>query len=266
MFSFPSAARAAMFATSLAIGVSVALPALAQNAAIVNNKAISKKKVDDFVEMLKGQGRPDTPELRTAVREELIARELFSQEAERNGLTKNADVQRQIETARQDILIRAMIREHLKKNPVKDADIQAEYDKAKGQKTSEKEYRAKHILVEKEDAAKQIIADLKKGSKFEDLAKQSKDTGSAANGGDLDWSPPGQFVKEFSEAMTKLEKGKFTEVPVKTQFGYHVIRLEDVRDTKAPPLEQVKPQIQQDLERKTVQKLQQDLRAKAKVE
>ncbi len=266
MFSLPSSARLAVLATSLAIGLSVAAPAVAQNAALVNNKPISKKKVDDFVEMLKGQGRPDTPELRTAVREELIARELFSQEAERNGLTKNAEVQRQIETARQDILIRSMIREHLKKNPVKDADIQAEYDKAKAQMTAEKEYRAKHILVEKEDMAKQIIADLKKGTKFEDLAKQSKDTGSAANGGDLDWSPPGQFVKEFSEAMTKLEKGKFTEVPVKTQFGYHVIRLEDVRETKAPAFEQVKPQIQQDLERKTVQKLQQDLRAKAKVE
>lgn len=266
MPSLSHLARCTLTASSLAIGLALAAPAQAQNAAMVNNKAISKKKVDDFVEMLKSQGRQDSPELRTAVREELIARELFSQEAERKGLTRNAEVLRQVETARQDILIRAMIRDHLKANPVKDSDIQAEYDKAKGQMTAEKEYRARHILVEKEDQAKQIIADLKKGTKFEDLAKQSKDTGSAANGGDLDWSPPGQFVKEFSEAMTKLEKGKFTEVPVKTQFGYHVIRLDDVRETKAPPLEQVKQQIQQDLERKAVQKLQQDLRAKAKIE
>lgn len=266
MFRFRLAAKPAAIASSVAFALTLAMPAFAQNAAMVNNKPISKQRVDEFVEMLKGQGRPDTPELRAAVREELIAREVFSQEAERNGLAKSGEVQRQIATARQDILIRAMIREHLKKNPVKDADIQAEYEKVKGQMTTEKEYRARHILVEKEETAKTIIADLKKGSKFEDLAKQSKDTGSAANGGDLDWSPAGQYVKEFSEAMTKLEKGKFTETPVKTQFGFHVIRLEDVREAKAPPLEQVKPQIQQDLERKTVQKLQQDLRAKAKVE
>ena len=261
-----------IFTRALVAGaVSVALctgasSAFAQNAALVNNKAISKKKVDDFVEMLKGQGRPDTPELRAQVREELIARELFSQEAERKGLTKNAEVQRQIEMARQDILIRTMIRDHLKAHPVSEADVQAEYDKVKSQMGKEKEYRARHILVEKEDQAKAIIADLKKGTKFEDLAKQSKDTGSAANGGDLDFNPPGQFVKEFSEAMVALEKGKFTETPVKTQFGYHVIRLDDVRDGKAPAFEQVKPQIQQDLERKTIQKLQQELRAKAKIE
>ena len=257
----------AVVAAAITLTISgTATVAFAQNAAMVNNKPIAKKKVDDFVEMLKGQGRPDTPELRTQVREELIARELFSQEAERKGLTKSGEVQRQIEMARQDILIRTMIRDHLKANPVKDTDIQAEYDKVKSQMGKEKEYRARHILVEKEDQAKAIIADLKKGTKFEDLAKQSKDTGSAANGGDLDFNPPGQFVKEFSEAMVALEKGKFTETPVKTQFGYHVIRLEDVRDGKAPPFDQVKPQIQQDLERKTVQKLQQDLRAKAKIE
>lgn len=252
-------------AVALALSAAASV-AVAQNAAVVNNKPIAKKKVDDFVEMLKGQGRPDTPELRAQVREELIARELFAQEAERKGLTKNADVQRQIDMARQDILIRSMIRDYLKSNPVKETDVQAEYDKVKAQMGNEKEYRARHILVEKEDQAKQIIADLKKGSKFEDLAKQSKDTGSAANGGDLDFNPPGQFVKEFSDAMVKLEKGQYTETPVKTQFGFHVIRLDDVRDGKAPPFDQVKPQIQQDLERKTIQKLQADLRAKAKIE
>ena len=253
-------------ATAITVLIGLAGPALAQNAAVVNNKPIPAKKLDEFVEMLKSQGRPDTPELRTAVREELIARELFAQEAEKSGLAKSPDVQKQFETVRQDILIRAMIRDYLKKNPVKDDDIKAEYDKLKNQSTGEKEYKARHILVEKEDQAKQIIADLKKGTKFEDLAKQSKDTGSAANGGDLDWNPPGTFVKEFSEAMVKLEKGKFTEVPVKSQYGFHVIRLDDVRDTKPPPLEQVKPQIQQELERRSVQKLQQDLRAKAKIQ
>ncbi|HMN80403.1 MAG TPA: peptidylprolyl isomerase [Burkholderiaceae bacterium] len=260
------ALRRRIGATLIASTFAVALPALAQNAAVVNNKPIPQKRVDDFVDMLKQQGRPDSPELRAAVREELIARELFTQEAEKIGLARSADVQRQLDQAKQDILIRALIRDYVKKHPIKDEDIAAEYEKIKTQFSGEKEYRARHILVEKEDTAKQIIADLKKGSKFEDLAKQSKDTGSAANGGDLDWNPPGTFVKEFSEAMVKLEKGKYTEAPVKSQFGFHVIRLDDVRDSKAPPLEQVKPQLQQEMERRQVQQLQQDLRAKAKIQ
>jgi peptidyl-prolyl cis-trans isomerase C len=256
------AVRAAVTAAVLTVGGT----AFAQNAAVVNNKPIPQKKLDEFVEMLKGQGRPDTPELRSAVREELIARELFTQEAEKSGLMRSPEVQRQIEGARQDILIRALIRDHLKKHPISEDDVAAEYEKIKGQFGGDKEYKARHILVEKEDQAKQIIADLKKGTKFEDLAKQSKDTGSAANGGDLDWNAPGTFVKEFSEAMVKLEKGKFTEAPVKTQYGFHVIRLDDIRDVKPPPLDQVRPQLQQEMERRAVQKLQQDLRAKAKIQ
>jgi peptidyl-prolyl cis-trans isomerase C len=243
----------------------IASAALAQNAAVVNNKPIPKQKVDDFVAALAAQGRPDTPELRAAVREELIARELFVQEAEKKGLTRNADVQRQLDNVRQDILIRALIRDHLKANPIKDDEIKAEYDKIR-QQAGDKEYHARHILVEKEDEAKDIIAQLKKGAKFEDLAKKSKDTGSAQSGGDLEWNTPQTFVKEFSDAMVKLEKGKFTDTPVKTQFGYHVIRLDDVREAKAPPLEQVRPQIQQELERHRVQALQQSLRAKAKIQ
>lgn len=239
--------------------------ALAQNAAVVNNKPIPKSRLDEFVTAMAAQGRPDTPELRTAIREELIARELFTQEAERKGLTRNTEVKRQLENVRQEILIRALIRDHLKANPVKDDEVKAEYDKLAKQAAG-REYRARHILVDKEDEAKKIIEDLRKGAKFEELAKQSKDTGSAQAGGDLDWNTPDTFVKEFSDAMVALEKGKFTPAPVKSQFGYHVIRLDDVREAKAPPLEQLRPQIQQELERKRVQTLQQSLRAKAKVE
>jgi peptidyl-prolyl cis-trans isomerase C len=260
--SFKRAAIATLVTLSLGAG---ALPAHAQNAAIVNGKAIPKARVDEFVATLTQQGRPDTPELRTAVRDELIAREIFVQEAEKKGLTRNADVQRQLESTRQDILIRAVIREHLKTSPVTDAEVKAEYDKvAKG--SGEKEYRPRHILVETEAEAKGIIEQLKKGAKFEELAKKSKDPGSAANGGDLDWNGPDTFVKPFSEAMVKLEKGKFTEVPIKTDFGWHVIRLDDVRDTQPPPLEQVGPQIRQELERRRIQTLQQDLKAKAKIQ
>lgn len=239
--------------------------AAAQNLAVVNGKAIPSSRVDEFVAALAQQGRPDTPELRAAVREELIARELFAQEAERRGLGRNADVQKQLDGMRQDLMIRAMIRDQLKAKPITDAELKAEYDRVVKQNTG-KEYKARHILVEKEDEAKKILEELKKGAKFEDLAKQSKDTGSATNGGDLDWNTPSTFVKPFSDAMVKLEKGKTVEAPIQTQFGWHVIRLDDVRDAKVPPLEQVKPQIQQELERKRIQDLQKDLRAKAKIQ
>ena len=250
---------------ALTLMIGAASTGWAQNAAVVNNKAIPKQKVDDFVAALAAQGRPDSPELRAAVRDELIARELFSQEAEKKGLLRNAEVQRQLDNARQEILIRALIREHLKANPITDAEIKGEYDKV-AKSGGDKEYKARHVLVEKEDDAKKIIEQLKKGAKFEELAKQSKDTGSAAKGGDLDWNGAGTFVKPFSDAMVKLEKGQFTDVPVQTQFGWHVIRLDDVRESSPPPLEQVKPQIQQELERRRVQTLQQDLRAKAKIQ
>lgn len=258
--SFRTARAAASLALMLAAG-----SAAAQNAAVVNGKAIPKSRADEFVAALVQQGRPDTPELRAAVREELVARELFGQEAERRGLARNPEVQKQLDTMRQDLLVRALIRDYVRAKPITDAEIKAEYDRVVKQNTG-KEYKAHHILVEKEDDAKKIIADLKGGAKFEDLAKQSKDPGSAANGGDLDWNPPGTFVKPFSDAMTRLDKGKYTETPVQTQFGWHVIRLDDVRDAKVPPLEQVRPQIQQELERRRIQELQQELRAKAKIQ
>ena len=257
--------RAAITATA---GFSLALAALsvqAQNAAIVNGKAIPSVRVDEFVASLTQQGRPDTPDLRNAVRDELIAREIFVQEAERKGLTRNPETQRQLESARQDILIRALIRDSLKTNPVTDADVKAEYDKVV-KSSGGQEYRARHILVETEPEAKSIIDQLKKGARFEELAKKSKDTGSAQKGGDLDWNAPSTFVKPFAEAMVKLEKGQYTEIAVKSDFGWHVIRLDDIRDTQAPPLEQVKPQIQQELERRRIQTLQADLRAKAKIQ
>jgi peptidyl-prolyl cis-trans isomerase C len=252
-----------LFACSLLLSV----PALAQNAAVVNGKPIPKAKVDEFVEALAAQGRPDSPQTRELVREELIAREIFVQEADKRGLSRAPDVQRQLDNTRQDILIRALIRDYLVKNPVKDDDVQAEYDKFKQEASaSGKEYKARHILVEKEDEAKKLIDQLKKGQNFEALAKQSKDPGSGANGGDLGWNTASTFVKEFSDAMVALDKGKTVAEPVKTQFGYHVIRLDDIRDAAPPPLEQVKPQIQQQLERQKVQQLQQELRTAAKVE
>jgi peptidyl-prolyl cis-trans isomerase C len=258
---------ASVMAGAIACSLLAGAPALAQNAAVVNGKAIPTSKVEEFIEALAAQGRPDSPQTRELVREELIAREIFSQEADKRGLARSGDVQRQIENTRQDILIRALIRDYLVKNPVKDSDVQAEYDKFKQEASaSGKEYKARHILVEKEDEARKVIDKLNKGETFETLAVQSKDPGSGANGGDLGWNTASTFVKEFSDAMVGLEKGKTVTQPVKTQFGYHVIRVDDIRDAEPPPLDQLKPQIQQQLERQKVQQLQVELRSSAKVE
>ncbi len=240
--------------------------AAAQNIAIVNGKAVPKSRVDALAQQLERSGRPVTPEMQGQLKEEVIAREIFVQEAQKQGIDARDDYKTQLELARQAILIRELFAEFQKTNPVSDADIKAEYDQFVAA-NSGKEYRARHILVEKEDQAKAIIASIKKGAKFEDIAKKSsKDPGSGAKGGDLDWAAGGNYVKEFSEAMVKLAKGKMTETPVKSQFGFHIIRLDDVRDAQLPKFEEVKPQISQQLQQQKLAKFQDELRAKAKVE
>ena len=249
-----------------ALAGALALPAAAQNVAIVNGKAVPKARVDALAQQVARSGRPVTPEMQGQLKDEVIAREVFMQEAQKLGLEATDEYKNQIELARQTILIRELFADFQKKNPVTDADIQAEYDKFAAANGG-KEYRARHILVEKEDEAKAIIASLKKGGKFEDIAKKSsKDPGSGANGGDLDWANAGSYVKEFSDAMVQLAKGKMTETPVKSQFGYHIIRLDDVRQAQLPKLDEVKPQIAQQLQQQKLAKFQEDLRTKAKVE
>jgi peptidyl-prolyl cis-trans isomerase C len=243
-----------------------ALPVMAQNIAVVNGKAIPTSRVDMIVKQVTANGQQkDTPELRAKIKEHLIDTEVLVQEAEKTGITKNEDVKFQLESQRQQVLIRALLQDHFKKFGVKEEDIKAEYDKYK--KTApDTEYHARHILVEKEDEAKAIIAKLKTGAKFEDLAKQSKDPGSGANGGDLDWATPKNYDPVFSEAMVALKKGQFTETPVHTQFGYHVIKLEDTRPAKIPTLEELRPQISQMLQQKGVEDYAKELRAKAKIQ
>ncbi|MBK4734570.1 peptidylprolyl isomerase [Noviherbaspirillum pedocola] len=242
-----------------------ALPAMAQNLAVVNGKPVPSSRADAMVKQMAAQGQQDTPQLRSMVKEELINREILMQEADRLGLAQSADVKNQLEMARQAIVIRALVADYVKKNPVSEADMKAEYDKYKAQ-AGDKEYHARHILVDKEEDAKAIIAKLKGGAKFEDLAKQSKDPGSASKGGELDWASPNSFVKPFSDAMVGLQKGQITETPVHTQFGYHVIKLEDVRPAKVPSYEEVKPQIAEALQQQKLQAYQQELRKKAKIQ
>ena len=255
---FLSAAAAAI--------LSVALPVMAQNVAIVNGKPVPKARVDALAAQLAKAGRPVTPELQGQLKDEVIAREIFIQEAQKRGLDATDDFKNQMELARQTLLIRELFADYQKANPVTDAEIKAEYDKFAAANGG-KEYRARHVLVEKEDEAKAIIASLKKGGKFDEIAKkQSKDPGSGANGGDLDWANAASYVPEFSAALVKLNKGQTTPEPVKTQFGWHVIRLDDVREAQLPKLDDVKPQIAQQLQQQRLAKFQEDLRGKAKVE
>ena len=240
--------------------------AFAQNVAIVNGKAVPKTRLDALAQQVAKAGRPVTPEMQGQLRDEVIAREVFMQEAEKLGLSASDDFKTQLELARQTILIRSLFAEYQLKNKATDADLKAEYDKFAATNGG-KEYKARHILVEKEADAKAIIASIKKGGKFEDIAKkQSKDPGSGANGGDLDWANPGSYVPEFSEAMLKLTKGQMTENPVKTQFGFHIIKVDDIRDAKLPAFEELRPQIAQQIEQQRLGAYQQGLREKAKVE
>ena len=253
-----------VLASSLAVGAGYA-----QNAtpvARVNGVAIPQSRMDLLLLNATAQGQPDTPDLRNRVREELITREMVAQEAARRGLDKRPEVTTQIELQRQGILVNAYLQDYFKKNPISDDAVKNEYERQKAQ-APDKEYKARHILVKEEAEAKQIIAQLKKGALFEKIAaEKSEDQGSKGQGGDLNWSAPGRYVPPFAEALKKLKKGQLTDPPVQSQFGWHVIRLDDERAFKVPSLEQVKPQVQQQLQQQTVAKIIGDLRAKAKIE
>ena len=246
------------------VAVTAATAAAAQNIAVVNGRPIPKERADLFLKELAKQGQATTPELAALVRQELVDREILLQEAEKRGLPARAEFKFQIETARTQILIQALVQDELTRSPIKDEDIQAEYKRLTAQLGTE--YRARHILVETEAMAKDIITRLAKGEKFEALAKSlSKDPGSAANGGDLDWAAADAFVGPFSEAMVKLDKGKSSSAPVQTQFGWHVIRVDDTRTTPPPAIADVREQIAESLQRKKLSEFQQTLKSRASI-
>jgi peptidyl-prolyl cis-trans isomerase C len=255
-------------ALSLVLSAALVGPAIAQNAAVVNGKSIPKAKLD---KMLESTGQANNPEIRERARDMLITRELINQEALNRGVIANPVVQDQLEEARLNILVGAVFDDYIKRDGVTDAELKAAYDQVKGQFEG-KEYKVRHILVEKEADAKAIITKLKAGEKFEELAKaSSKDPGSAVKGGDLDWMSPQSLVPEFSKAMVALSKGQLTEKPVKTQYGFHVIRVDDVRESKAPTMTELKPQLiemmnqDQNWQRSKFNEMITKLKAKAKV-
>lgn len=256
-------------ASLLVAGAIVSAPALAADKgkafATVNGQPISQSVYNAFVAEQKAQGAPDSPELQAAVKEELVRREILAQEAKKKGMDKNPNIQGQIELAKQAVLIRAYLSDYVKANPISEAQLKAEYDVIKNN-LGTTEYKSRHVLVEKEEDAKAIIAKLDKGEKFSELAKQSKDPGSKDKGGELGWSSPASYVKPFGEALTKLKKGEYTKTPVHSDFGYHVIQLDDSRPANPPPFDQVKPQMQQRASQQQIETLVKELRSKAKVD
>lgn len=260
--------KTSQIALSLALSAALIAPAFAQNAAVVNGKSIPKAKLD---KMLESTGQANNPELRERARDMLITRELISQEAMNRGVIANPAIQDQLEEARLNILVGAVFDDYIKRDGVSDSELKVAYDQVKGQFEG-KEYKVRHILVEKEAEAKSILAKLKAGEKFEELAKaNSKDPGSAVKGGDLDWMSPQSLVPEFSKAMVALPKGQLTEKPVKTQYGFHIIRVDDVRESKVPTMAELKPQLidmmnqDQNWQRAKFNEMITKLKAKAKV-
>lgn len=271
MMTFSHAARisSAALATSLVL-LATPLVASAQNIATVNGKPVPKSRVDVLIQSVQAQAaqrnQAPPPNLEQLARDKVVMDEIFSQEAEKRGIPATAEFKGQMEAARQGLLVQDLFANYEKTVKVSDADVQAEYDRYKAQ-ASGTEYHARHILVDDEALAKKLIADINGGAKFEDVAKKnSKDTGSAENGGDLDFANPKSYVPEFSEALVKLKKGEMTAVPVKSQFGYHIIKLEDTREAKFPSLEEVKPQIVARLTQQKVIEYRDDLRTKAKTD
>lgn len=256
---FTRSAVAALLAASCISG-------MAQNIAIVNGKAVPSSRLEAMLRQMERAGRPAPPDAAAQIKDRLVLFEIISQEGQKRGLDGTDEFRAQVELLRQNLLVNDVMAEFQKTHTPTDAEVQAEYDKFVATNGG-KEYKAHHILVEKEDDAKKIIAQLKKGGKFEDIAKKSsKDTGSGAKGGELDWASPASYVKEFSEAMVALGKGKTSDSPVKSQFGFHIIRVDDVRDAQLPKIEEVKPQIVQQLMQQKSSAYIEELRAKARIE
>ena len=233
---------------------------------VVNGVTIPQARFDAMNKELNAQGQPESAERQQAIKEELVNREVLAQAASKRGLDKSPDFNAQMDMARQAVLVRALFENEIKANPITDDMLRKQYDEFKGAMGTN-EYKVRHILVEKEDEAKAVIAELNKGGDFAKLAKErSKDPGSKDNGGDLDWGPNGRYVKPFADAVAALPKGQTTTTPVKTDFGYHVIRVEDVRPLKVPAFDEVKEQFRQRAQQQQIQKLVMELRQRAKIE
>jgi peptidyl-prolyl cis-trans isomerase C len=244
--------------------------ATSQNSAVVatvNGKPIPQSQFDVLLQEHTSRGEKDSDELRKKLRDDLITREVLNQEMIKSGFDKNPSIATQADIVRENFLLQAYLQEYIRTHPVSDDVLKTEYAKIKSELDNKQEYHARHILVDKEADAKDIIGQLKKGLKFEKLAEEkSKDPGSASKGGDLGWNLPTNYVKPFADALVQLKKGQYTRTPVETQFGWHIIKLDETRPVKVPQFDDVKIKIQQAYQQQQFDKYLADLRAKAKIE
>ena len=233
--------------------------------ATVNGKQLSSELLDVFVKAVSGGAQePPSDEQKAQMLDQLINMTLAAQSAEKDGLAKDSAVQARLELLRTQILAEAASEKFVKANPISEEELKAEYDTQVA--AMPKEYKARHILVEKKETAESIIRELQAGGDFAKLAeKESKDS-SAKSGGDLGWFSPQTMVKPFADAVATLEKGKYTTTPVQSEFGFHVILLEDVRSPEVPAFDQVKPQVEMFAQRKKLQGYIDGLRAAAKIQ
>jgi len=253
---------------ALTAALTLTAPLYAQTIATVNGKAITQAELNQFVELLRAQGAQDTPQLREQVKQELIQRHIAVQAAEKAGFDKKDSVKQEIELVRQSILVRALLSDYLEKQPITDVQVQAEYDKLKAAQGDRQEYKARHILVQDQAKAEELLKSIQdKKITFEDAAKRdSIDAGSGQNGGDLGWAPASNYVPEFAQAVEQLKQGEMSNAPVQSQFGWHIIQLDDARPLVFPPLEEVKQQLQERLRQQSLSQYQDSLRQAATVE
>jgi peptidyl-prolyl cis-trans isomerase C len=246
-------------------GSAAATPAAA-TVVTVNGTKINQTMLDTFLQAMSGKPPAEaTPEQREAVLDQLVAMTLAAQAAEKDSLDKRPEVKARIDLLRTQVLAEAASEKYAEAHPVSDDEVKAEYDEQVARMP--KEYKARHILVESEDAAKAIIQELEAGGDFAKIAKaQSKDPGSAPNGGDLGWFPGQTMVKPFSDALATMEKGTVSKAPVQTQYGWHVIQLEDSRAPEVPAFEDVKEQVKMLTQRKKLQAYLEELRKTAKIQ
>lgn len=233
--------------------------------ATVNGVAIPQRFANVLIHERVLRGEPDNPQIRNALKQELINRELLTQAAQHAGIPAQPDVRVQIALARQAVIVEAYLRNWLQKHPVTEADVKRQYDRTKAHAGSV-EYHVQHILVRTDAEAKKLIAELDNGASFSKLAKKySIDKGSKENGGDLGWYVPSALDPTFATAMAKLKVGDYTETPVHTRFGYHIIRLDGERPVKFPKLEKIQGHIRQQLVQQKIQNLIYKLRTKANI-
>lgn len=234
--------------------------------ATVNGQPLQTAQLEALVRNQVARGATDSAELRGAIQNQMVSIELLAQEAKKRGLDKKPEVQSQINMVSKDILQQAVIDDFLRTQPLSESELKSEYERIISQNAGRLEYSVRHILVDTEASAQEIIKRLDKGERFSDLAKQSKDSSNANNGGDLGWQTGAGLVPAFTLAMSKLGKGQVSKEPVKTDFGYHVIQVDDSRPVPLPTFEKARGDIENFIMRQKINNFVRELRGKAKIQ